>query len=180
MRRIISNVLTFAALTLCAVTVALWIWSYGDVRSLLSDGRFDGDRAWRNYYLVAYRGQLAFELEQISYLRQPTTAPTNRWSAEDAVELYTLALRGFPFHGPLGFHFLRNEGTSAAGSARLTRLGLPLWAVLVVLALPVLIRCGRLLRRYRQRHQKPGCCRKCGYNLTGNVSGRCPECGLET
>ena len=22
-----------------------------------------------------------------------------------------------------------------------------------------------------------GCCDACGYNLTGNVSGRCPECG---
>jgi hypothetical protein len=25
-----------------------------------------------------------------------------------------------------------------------------------------------------------GHCRKCGYNLTGNVSGRCPECGMDT
>ena len=24
-----------------------------------------------------------------------------------------------------------------------------------------------------------GCCRRCGYNLTGNLSGRCPECGKE-
>jgi hypothetical protein len=24
---------------------------------------------------------------------------------------------------------------------------------------------------------KPGCCGKCGYDLTGNVSGVCPECG---
>ncbi|NLE59111.1 MAG: hypothetical protein GX616_12175 [Planctomycetes bacterium] len=24
---------------------------------------------------------------------------------------------------------------------------------------------------------KPGCCAKCGYDLTGNVSGVCPECG---
>jgi predicted amidophosphoribosyltransferase len=23
----------------------------------------------------------------------------------------------------------------------------------------------------------PGHCQNCGYNLTGNVSGRCPECG---
>lgn len=23
----------------------------------------------------------------------------------------------------------------------------------------------------------PGFCRKCGYDLTGNASGRCPECG---
>lgn len=25
----------------------------------------------------------------------------------------------------------------------------------------------------------PHLCRSCGYNLTGNVSGRCPECGSE-
>ena len=30
-------------------------------------------------------------------------------------------------------------------------------------------------RRYRK-----GCCQKCGYNLTGNVSGTCPECGTPT
>jgi hypothetical protein len=24
-----------------------------------------------------------------------------------------------------------------------------------------------------------GCCERCGYNLTGNVSGRCPECGRQ-
>lgn len=27
------------------------------------------------------------------------------------------------------------------------------------------------------RRRKPGCCTACGYDLTGNVSGRCPECG---
>ena len=26
----------------------------------------------------------------------------------------------------------------------------------------------------------PGHCQKCGYDLTGNVSGRCPECGEAT
>jgi hypothetical protein len=33
----------------------------------------------------------------------------------------------------------------------------------------------RLDRCYRKRLY--GRCRKCGYNLTGNVSGVCPECG---
>lgn len=37
----------------------------------------------------------------------------------------------------------------------------------------------------RYRHRVPfeptgRMCRQCGYDLTGNVSGRCPECGLET
>ncbi len=30
---------------------------------------------------------------------------------------------------------------------------------------------------HRRRRIPPGHCQKCGYNLTGNVSGRCPECG---
>jgi hypothetical protein len=31
---------------------------------------------------------------------------------------------------------------------------------------------------YRRRHAiPPGCCKICGYFLTGNTSGVCPECG---
>ena len=33
-----------------------------------------------------------------------------------------------------------------------------------------------LWRQDREKLQ-PGKCRQCGYDLTGNVSGRCPECG---
>ena len=29
-------------------------------------------------------------------------------------------------------------------------------------------------------HPGRGTCRRCGYNLTGNTSGRCPECGTKT
>ena len=32
-------------------------------------------------------------------------------------------------------------------------------------------------RRLRRRVQNNSACRKCGYDLTGNVSGVCPECG---
>jgi hypothetical protein len=34
-----------------------------------------------------------------------------------------------------------------------------------------------LARLVRGKSHAPGQCQRCGYDLTGNVSGRCPECG---
>jgi hypothetical protein len=49
---------------------------------------------------------------------------------------------------------------------------IPLWMPLAVLLLPT------LWLWYRDRRRiPPGHCQTCAYNLTGNVSGRCPECG---
>ena len=48
----------------------------------------------------------------------------------------------------------------------------PLWLVFLAVLLPTL-----LLWFLDRRQPLPrGQCR-CGYNLTGNMSGRCPECG---
>ena len=52
-----------------------------------------------------------------------------------------------------------------------TVFGIPL---LLVILLWILQRTGFLPRRHR-----PGHCSKCDYDLTGNVSGRCPECGTK-
>jgi hypothetical protein len=38
---------------------------------------------------------------------------------------------------------------------------------------------GRLWRDEQQRRRKLGLCLRCGYDLTANVSGVCPECGTE-
>ncbi len=48
----------------------------------------------------------------------------------------------------------------------------PLWVLFLIAIVPT----GLLWWRDRRRIP-PGYCQKCGYNLTGNVSGRCPECG---
>jgi hypothetical protein len=54
----------------------------------------------------------------------------------------------------------------------------PMWVLyLLLLALPA-ARVAAVIRR-RCRRQS-GCCTHCGYNLTGNTSGVCPECGTAT
>jgi hypothetical protein len=49
---------------------------------------------------------------------------------------------------------------------------LPCWLVLVGCAIPVYV-----LWRWEARSSPAGKCRRCHYDLTGNVSGLCPECG---
>jgi len=48
---------------------------------------------------------------------------------------------------------------------------LPLWIPFLIVAIPT----GVLWRRDRRIPQ--GHCQECGYSLTGNTSGVCPECG---
>lgn len=55
-------------------------------------------------------------------------------------------------------------------------LGFPLWAAFALFAFyPALAFIRGPLRRHRRRKRR--LCLKCGYNLAGNVSGVCPECG---
>ena len=62
------------------------------------------------------------------------------------------------------------------GSYRITWLVFPLWFPTVVLAftgtVPIFV--GPVRRWWREWK---GHCLECGYNLYGNRSGRCPECG---
>ncbi len=48
---------------------------------------------------------------------------------------------------------------------------IPLWIPFVLLAVPA------ALLWWRDRKPPRGHCQRCGYNLTGNTSGTCPECG---
>lgn len=51
-------------------------------------------------------------------------------------------------------------------------VGVPAWIPVLVFGLPV-----ALGYWHKRRSLRGDGCRVCGYNLTGNVTGRCPECG---
>jgi hypothetical protein len=81
-----------------------------------------------------------------------------------------------------GMDVLPGSGSSSRGvqtptmssSVISSYVTLPIWLLLLVSLIPTLLLWRRELRR-----PAPGFCRHCDYDLTGNTSGRCPECGLE-
>jgi hypothetical protein len=86
------------------------------------------------------------------------------------------AVRGVPDH----WYVIRHDGIGKQWlwpdelyyfDDRVTSFVLPLWVPFLALLLPTL-----LLWFLDRRRPPPGHCR-CGYNLTGLTSGRCPECG---
>lgn len=52
-----------------------------------------------------------------------------------------------------------------------TRVFIPLWFVTLLFGLPA------AATWHRDRRRAPSVCVKCGYDLRGNTSGVCPECG---
>ena len=80
------------------------------------------------------------------------------------------------FPAPRGWSVVRFQGRWSLGgwlpSRRFKYLWLvPIWNILLLAALPAVCLVWRG-RRTAKDH-----CQQCGYNLKGNISGRCPECG---
>jgi hypothetical protein len=72
-------------------------------------------------------------------------------------------LRMFVLECPLPWHSVKSWW-----------IGVPFGWVLIFMTIPT------AFLWYLDRRRFPaGCCQKCGYDLTGNQSGRCPECGTE-
>jgi hypothetical protein len=65
------------------------------------------------------------------------------------------------------------SGTTA--TFRYREIDVPIWLFIIAFSVAPSIRVYRFVRELRQ--PKPNECVECGYDLTGNVSGKCPECG---
>jgi hypothetical protein len=82
------------------------------------------------------------------------------------------------FSRRLGFAFHSQTMNFAPRTQHNWGFELPMWFALTILAIPPLIwlRLSYHRRRLHLRRER-GQCAKCGYDLQGNVSGICPECG---
>lgn len=173
----VASVLSFA---LCALTLWLWVRSYlwSDEIALNNNGAADTGEVTRSrrLYAESRRGSLMIGFIDTGGDLSWAT-PTGGWQLDTNP-------RGLP---PIDY--FRSEhwhgcncwnGTSALHGITVHHLGIifPSWMPPLFFGFgPALWLVRDHAQRRRQRRQRAWLCPTCGYNLTGNTSGACPECG---
>jgi hypothetical protein len=142
------NVAAAASLLLFIGTAALWARSYWAEHKLVRFGRGYVCGGWSE------RGKVWLQ----AYQDRRNRVPWWMYNNDNAVSAELDAM-GFKTH--LGFALVPTRGLVAV----------PHWFLcMLFLILPTVW--------YRRRRlPRSGHCESCGYNLTGNISGICPECG---
>jgi len=167
MRRRLFNLAAVVSLLIWVAMAALWVASYF---SKFDVNWFGGTVSWE---LLLSRGEMSIERVQ---WRGVTNAANVGWTFRTAQPgslidapaipgyFWQTHFRAFGF-AAVSFHF-----RVVAGALRIVW---PCWVVMILTAfLPLL----GILRKRRESPSVPLCSR-CGYNLTANTSGTCPECG---
>ena len=187
MTRRLLNLLTALSLLLCAGSVGLWVRSYRVADRLsyaqpdAANARWSGGSAFTTRGLVGVTWGVV-EFTAAEYARQwiaSTPTAAQRWShtASPPYSYYQGA-------APSLWRGLGLGLTSGDGGRSHVEVVRHHSTVTCPLALPAVVGAVVpavwLARRHKaRRHMGRGHCPTCGYNLTGNVSGVCPECGLE-
>jgi hypothetical protein len=164
-RRKVFTVVAVLSLVLCFAMVGLWVRSYwwGDlIASPVREGPLR-----RRVAGVSWRGKVCLLLSR----QRMAYGEGMFYSMRLGVVGADLFLESFFEMGG------RRVGAFAVGSSSDAVTGesiywmtMPDWVVCTMFVIPIVWRCRR---GFGDRHGK---C-KCGYELTGNTSGVCPECG---
>jgi len=179
MRRRLYRVASALSLLLCVASIVLWVRSY----------QYAEEFAWRPtatptqrrvFSLEVTPGQIVLDCET-----HTRTRPEPDWDESGSREIWyqngfewLTAKRNKPARIaglPTGFRWERSVSTTPTRGAQVLIAATPIWPVsssLFILTLP-LAWGGWPWRR------KANTCAGCGYNLTGNISGVCPECGMK-
>ncbi len=150
------SLVSLLSLVLFVATVVVWVRSYwvryacgGTVPGAIYSGEVSGGRVG-----VSWRSIQAREFEFYC----------SSWPQPWPIGTYGRL-------GKLGFFF--DTGTSAAGERRISVV----FPIVVLVGIAAVLP-GVWLVGWGRRAAGKGRCSNCDYDLTGNTSGVCPECGL--
>jgi len=188
--------LAFAATLSLAAAVgitALWVRGARSGDTIhLNRSELRTDRVTvRNLELISASGGFKF-----ARVEQDISIASGMLESRDAVWWERQTDRpSYPFAGPLGaddkgsvhtWHGFELQSRISPEFNRPTKIRdasvtFPDWCPLAVLGLFPVMWLARGVHRLRsRRRRRRGHCAACGYNLTGNTSGVCPECGVKT
>ena len=177
MRRRFFTIASVISLLLCAATVALWLRSYAVYRglSLVDDSRPD-DARWREWFI--YQGKTG--TVAVRYDAGMTNVETfgfwgkhRRFGRSHEPPIFVSGAIDEAEAGRADWQFGGFSSIDDHGGFR--AILFPLWAVAGAFCfLPTFAMVIAVKRRLRIR---AGHCFVCSYNLAGNSSGVCPECG---
>lgn len=182
MSRRLYRTLSAISLLLCVVSVTAWIRSYWACEVLLvtthatpylheySSARGGKEVSYGvvESYLKIGRGVAEVRTEQshLSHIDVPTIAVTR-----ELMEPSDLRDDLYPGAQSVGLGFGYSYNYAILQSIYIA----PIWSFALLTALLPAI---RLICNIRQRRRaRSGRCAQCAYDLTGNTSGVCPECG---
>ena len=176
-RKAIIVVLTLGAVGIAALAPASMIMSPGWSGVIKEGDKKDGGECWLLVRVVD--GRLAI-LSEHDFAATPTPGP------------FFNPIRNVTSFSVVGLRVHIETSTRVAAHMSdsvdirwfpkkhlSTEWYIPLWIPFILFsAYPTIAFIRGPLRRWRRR--KRGLCIRCGYNLEGNVSGTCPECGMAT
>ena len=189
MKRRLLNLLTVVSLVLCVAVATCWVRSYWVDEALDWLSRPPTPTA-PTHTLTArsYKGRVVVYVSSVDF-SQLTTA--EYLSLVGWMQKLVPRPPGWVYRSPVGWMAPDETLGFTALSSRTTRadavtgkpittagttLGVPYWFLAALTAALPLLSPWRA-RRHRRRLLALGRCPRCGYDLTGNVSGVCPECG---
>jgi hypothetical protein len=176
-----GRVFTFVAalsLLLCIATTVLWVRSYWGCDDIGVE--WSGKNNGRSAELYTVRGRIGMGFAHGIDLRPDMGgspfAPAG-WNffaqRDDHPPFYP---HGRQDWGPFAFVYDGGDDRPGQRFQDIIRIvQVPAWSVATLWALPSAAWIGRWGRA--RRRGRRGFCRACVYNLTGNVTGICPECG---
>jgi outer membrane protein assembly factor BamB len=189
--------LAFAAATclvIGAALVAVWVRSFraGERISVFNYALRPDRVAIDDWFLLSESGGIMlgcreYETPSAVGLVQARKFDRIRWSRNSFNTSYPLAgplltpVESGVVHAWRGFEAQTRataDPLDATNDHRDATITFPDWSVLPVLAVfPAACLSRAVMRRRIRRRIMRGCCRVCTYNLKGNESGTCPECG---